>query len=76
MIRFRMKSGCYLFTLDKNYVTQLHANVFLLIVWLKGEYFSHLTSGLVSPDLSSGVSIFDLTTTALHLVSSPSRHLA
>ena len=34
----------------------------LLIVWLKG--------------LSSGVSIFDLTTTALHLVSSSSRHLA
>ena len=31
--------------------------------------FSHITSGLASPDLSSGVSIFDLTTTALHLVS-------
>ena len=35
-----MKLGCYLFTLDKNYVTELHANVFLLIVWLKGELFT------------------------------------
>ena len=35
-----MKLGCYLFTLDKNYVTEYHANVFLLIVWFNGDLFT------------------------------------
>ena len=35
-----MKLGCYLFTLDKNYMAELHVNIFLLIVWFKGDLFT------------------------------------
>ena len=47
-----MKLGCYLFTLDKNYMTELHVNVFHLIVWLKGDLFT--------PNFRVGVSRFVL----------------
>ena len=76
MGRFRRKLGCCLFTLDKNYMTELHANVFLLIVWLKGDLFTLNFRVGVSRFIFRCLHIWPDDNCAAPCLSSPSRHLA